>query len=141
MQELTNKYNINLFCLYGIVAHGEVDHVRGVAKISICREIPSGNPLQDATDMVEFLKTKFCDKTNPLHNVKEIDESKVEALQAKMRLKKICSIEGSASFQVLHFKLNCDVFSAAPYLCTCDVCWWIMDHVIYFPITQLIFIS
>ena len=57
-----------------------MDHVEGVAKISIYKEIASGNPLQDATDMVEFLKTKLCDKTNQLYNVKEIDESKVEAL-------------------------------------------------------------
>ena len=57
-----------------------MDHVEGVAKISIHKEIASGNPLQDATDMVEFLKTKLCDETNQLYNVKEIDESKVEAL-------------------------------------------------------------
>ena len=39
-----------------------------------------------------------------------------------MRLKKISSIEGSSSFQVLRFKPNCEVFSAVPYLCTCDEC-------------------
>ena len=71
--------------------------------------------------MVEF-NTKFCDKMSPSYNVKEIDESKVEALRAEMRLKKISSIEGSLSFQVLHFEPNCGVFSAAPYLCTCDQC-------------------
>ena len=82
MQELANKYNINLSCLYGIAVHGkgEMDHVRGVAKIRIHREIASGNPLQDDTDIIEILKTKFCDKTNSSYNVKEIDESKVEAL-------------------------------------------------------------
>ena len=84
--------------------------------------IASGNPLQDDTDIIEILKTKFCDKKNSSYNVKEIDESKVEALWAKMRLKKISSTDSSASFQMLCFKPNCEVFSAAPYLCTCDEC-------------------
>ena len=37
MQELAKKYNINLIHLNGIAGHGkgEVDHVGGVAKISI----------------------------------------------------------------------------------------------------------
>ena len=98
----------------------KLDHVGAVAKISIRREIASSNPLQDAIDMIEFVKTKFCDNTSPSYNVKEIDECKIEVLRAEMRLKKISSIKGSASFQVLRFKLICKVFSAAPYLCSYD---------------------
>ena len=46
MQEQANKYNVNLIRLYGIAGHGkgEVDHVGGVAKISIHEEIASGKP-------------------------------------------------------------------------------------------------
>ena len=105
MQELANKCNTNLIRLYGIADHAKkkLDHVGAVAKISIRREIASNNPLQDATDMVEFVKTKSCDNTSPSYNVKEIYECKIEALRAEMRLKKISSIKGSASFQVLCF--------------------------------------
>ena len=70
--------------------------------------------------MVQFLKTKFCDKTSPLYNVKEIDESKVETLRAEMRPKKISSIEGSASFQVLHFKPNWGFFCSHLFMHI----WW-----------------
>ena len=48
MQELANKYNINLVHLYGIASHGkgEVYHVGGVAKIRIRREITHCKMLQ-----------------------------------------------------------------------------------------------
>ena len=145
MQELANKYNINLIRLYGIADHAKkkLNHVGAVAKISIRREIASNNLLEDATDMVEFVKTKFCDNTSPSYNVKEIDECKIEALRAEMKLKKISSIKGSASFQVLRFKLICKVFSAAPYLCPYNECF-LVDYGscdLFFSYMKLTFIS
>ena len=129
---------------YGIVGHGkgEVDHAGDVAKISMWRKISSGKPLYDATKMAKFLQANFCDQKGQTYNIKETDEFKVEGLHTEMTLKNIFIVEGSASFQVRRFKLDCDVLlQLLIYAHAMNVYWLIMDHVIHFRNIQLTFIG
>ena len=89
LQELSNKFNVTMIYLYGIAGHGkgEVDHVGGIAKISIRREIVTEGFMSDAGEMVDFLKEKFGQKTNPKYVIKEIDENILEMARAENKLK------------------------------------------------------
>ena len=82
----------------------------GVAKVSIRREIAAGGFMCDAGEMVDFLKEKFGQKTNPKYVIKEIDENILEMARAENRLKKFKTIDGSTKFQALCFKPGCVKF-------------------------------
>ena len=124
LQELSNKFNVTIIYLYGIAGHGkgEVDHVGGIAKISIRREIAAEGFMSDAGEMVDFLKEKFGQKTNPKYVIKEIDENILEMARAENKFKKFKTIDGSTKFQALRCKPGCVSFKAAPYICSCELC-------------------
>lgn len=84
--------------------------------------------------MAKFLKANFCDQKGQTYNIKETDEFKVEGLHTEMTLKNIFIVEGSASFPVRRFKLDCDVLLQLLLIYThvMNVYWLIMDHVIHF---------
>ena len=44
MQKLANQYNVNIVRVYGIAEHGkgEVDHVGGLAKTAVRKEVSNG---------------------------------------------------------------------------------------------------
>ena len=56
MELLANHYDVNIIHIFGIAEHGkgEVDHVSGLAKTAIRREIAAGEFFSDASDMVCF---------------------------------------------------------------------------------------
>jgi hypothetical protein len=58
---ISNNTNKPIIRVFGIAGHGkgEVDHVGGIAKIAIRREIANDADLKDAEDMVTFLLKKF----------------------------------------------------------------------------------
>ena len=57
---------------------GEVDHVSGLAKVAIRREIGPGSFFANSEGMVEFLNKKVCQKINPVYYIKEIDIKQLE---------------------------------------------------------------
>ena len=124
MQDLANKYEVNILRAFGIVVHGkaEVDHVGGLAKISIRRQIAAGGFLQTATEMADFLREKFGTSESPSYSISEVNENDLEDARAQRKFLKFPTVEGSSSFQVLVFKPHATSFKAAPYLCICASC-------------------
>ena len=61
-----DSLGITVVRMYDIAGHGknEVDHVGGVTKTKIRREVAAGNSLQFANQMEEFLHGKFNQKTD-----------------------------------------------------------------------------
>ena len=79
MQDLCNNANTPLIRVYGISGHGksEVDHVGGLPKVAIRREITNGAFLSNSAEMVEFLNGKFSDSSEPTYKVVEVDSKKL----------------------------------------------------------------
>ena len=123
MQELADKYNTNLIRIFGIPEHGkgEVDHVGGIAKNVVRKEIAGGRFLQDASEIVACLQKKFEHYTFPDY-VKEIFVEDVNEVRCNAALKVCKTIEGSSSFQVMLFKPNSDIIRATSRICICDLC-------------------
>ena len=123
MQRLADKYHTTVLRIYEVAGHGKgpVDHVGGIAKVKVRREVAAGNPLRYASEMVEFLTEKFKDKVNPSYMFKEITSKRLETARSSERLKVFSTIEGSSKFQVIVFKPN-QVMKAAPRLCLCEKC-------------------
>ena len=82
---------------------GEVDHVGGIAKISIRREIANGACIEDADDMVTFLSSKFGEKTDLNYVVNEVDPKQLDILRADAKSKRFATIKGSSNFQIMVF--------------------------------------
>ena len=81
MQKMADENNIDVIRIYGIAGHGkgEVDHVGGIAKTSIRREVANGSFFYGATDMVDFLDNKFSNKfTSILYSINEVDIQELE---------------------------------------------------------------
>ena len=105
MQLLANHYDINMICIFGIAENGkgEVDHIGGLTKTAIRREIAAGEFFSDASDMVMFLKETF-EGNSTKYFVEEIDEQLLQIVRADNKLKDFISISGSTLFQVILFK-------------------------------------
>jgi hypothetical protein len=74
LQRIEDSYNTTLIRIYGVPGHGkgEVDHVGGIAKVKVRREVAAGNLLQYSNEMVGFISEKFRDKINPTYMFKRI---------------------------------------------------------------------
>ena len=124
IQEISNELNIPIIRVFGVAQHGkgEVDHVRGLAKVAIRREIAAGTFFANAADMVSFLNSKFGDKVNPNYCIKEIDCHLLDTERTNARLHKYHTIKGSSSFQIILFTPNSTVLKAASRICICEKC-------------------
>ena len=100
---------------------GEVDHVEGLAKCSICGFFGMGGRVFYAMGCKDYLISKFGNKTTPAVLVKELKMEELSDLHVEARLKKYPTIDGSDSFQVMVFKPNSS-FKAVSCLCVCDSC-------------------
>ena len=109
--------------IWSIAGHGkgEVDHVGGIAKVTI-RHVAGGFFFANSEDMVKRLKSRYADKTNPTYVFKEISCDFVEEERVKDKLKIYKTIDGSSYFQVCMSSPNMTKFKAVPYLCICDLC-------------------
>ena len=69
MQQIANKYNMKVIRCYVITGHGkgEVDHVGGLTKVTIRREVGAGRKMIRSHEMVSFLAIKFERKSNPIY--------------------------------------------------------------------------
>jgi len=124
MKELSQKYNKTIIRVFGIAGHGkgEVDHVGGIAKVAVRREIAAGSFFSDAEEMVEFLQSKFHGNKSPEYFFKEIHVKRLETTRASAKLKKCSTVDGSSTFQVMLFQPDVDTIKAAPRLCLCEEC-------------------
>ena len=123
IQRLSDKYDIKIIHLFGIPEHGkgEVDHVEGIAKTAIRREIATGAFFEEATSMVEFLQDKFFSHINPKYIIKEIKEHEVHLERVKAKLKTVKTIDGSIKFQAMLFMPESNVIKASR-ICICNTC-------------------
>ena len=69
LQQIADEKNVTIIRSYSIAGHGkgEVDHVGGMMKVAIRREIAAGKFLYDVSDMLDFLQRKFGEKKNPTY--------------------------------------------------------------------------
>ena len=108
LQSISNKFNKNLICVYGVTGHGkrEVDHVGGLAKVIIRQWVAACEVFLSSSKMVDYLAVKFKDSTNPKYIVKEIDSSLLVENRAAANLLVHPAIHGSSTFQVTVFTPN-----------------------------------
>ncbi|XP_066925552.1 uncharacterized protein [Clytia hemisphaerica] len=123
IQDLAKRLDTTIVRVYGIAEHGkgEVDHVGGVAKTSVRREVANGSLFINAGDIVSFLQNKFEEKESPRYVIDEITDQ-AERLRNICRLKNFSSIEGSSKFQVMVFRPNNPKILAAERICICSEC-------------------
>ena len=121
LQEICNSIEKPLVRLYAVEGHGkgEVDHVGGVAKVAVRREVSSGTVFDNSKEIVTFLRDKFSDKESP-RNVVEIEVGLLNERREAARRKVFNTVDGSSKFHVLLFRPNQTTFKAALRLCVCD---------------------
>ena len=124
IQKLANLHQTKIIRIYGIAEHGkgEVDHVGGIAKTAIRREVASGRFFGSTEEMVEFLQQKFGYHTSPNYVPKMLCSKKINQLRDENKLISCKSIDGSSRFQVMVFHPNSSTIKAALRLCLCDEC-------------------
>ena len=95
IQDLCNELEMVVISVFGIAAHskGEVDHVGGLTKVAIRRQIAEGEFFENAEDMVYFLTKKYENKIHPSYFVKEIDSKMLEEERSISRLKVYHSVK------------------------------------------------
>ena len=67
------------------------------------RAFVTGEFFENATCMIDFLKQKYKDKTNPTYVLKEIDSKELWLLRTEAKLKIFKTVLGSTTFQVMVF--------------------------------------
>ena len=83
--------------------HGkqEVDHVGGIAKMSIRKTVASGLSFSNSEEMVDYIDNKFKDSPSPTYYFKEIDAKKLDKVRTRARANKYETLQGSNIFQVI----------------------------------------
>lgn len=78
-QQLSNEYKRQVVRIYGVTGHGkgEIDHVRGIAKVAVRQEIANGSFYQNAGEVVVFC-SKSLSQANMLYDIKEIGNEALE---------------------------------------------------------------
>ena len=101
--QLSNELYARVVRVFGILEHGkgELDHVGGIAKNAIRKEIAGGHILQSSSEMVDFLQQKFADKSFPEYIVREIRLEELNEARSDVALKVFSStIKAAKSSQV-----------------------------------------
>ena len=123
LQCIANERNTTIIRCYAVAGHGkgEVDHVGGLTKVKVRREVAAGHVMQTASEMVEWLQTKFETKQDPNYVFKNFEQKSLEAERATDQLKHYPTVNGSSHFQVIVFRPN-EPMKASPRICICDKC-------------------
>ena len=123
IQQISNEKNVKIVRVYSIAEHGkgEVDHVGGIAKTAIRRDVEKGGFFENAEQAVEFLQLKFHEHCDPSYYVKEIKPETIQHRREKVKLDVYDSIDGSSLFQVMVFTPHEDL-RAAQRICLCNDC-------------------
>ena len=88
LQVLSDRLNRVVVRMFGIAGHGkgEVDHVGGLVKVTIRREIAADSRFESSNDMVTFLTHKFEANFNPFYYVFEIEIEILGKLTARIEI-------------------------------------------------------
>ena len=123
MQKIADKYCVKVIRYYGIPGHGkgEVDHVGGLTKVAVRREVAATRELTDTEEMVQFLQMKLAEKADPSYVFKNIICEDLEEERKTDRFLKYKTIVGSAKFQVVVFTPN-KKLKASSRMCICETC-------------------
>ena len=115
---------MTLVRIYSVAGHGkgEVDHVGGLAKVVIRREVAAGQQLSNAEGMINCLEGKFGESESPIYVFKEIKTEDLQRGRNASLHTDYKGIKGSSFFQVIIFKPNTTTIRAAPRICICSTC-------------------
>jgi hypothetical protein len=121
MKKTSKSYIIRI---YGISEHGksEVDHVGGIAKTTLRRQIATGKLLLSAKEMVEELEIHLEGKNPLTYTIDEITLEELEEARLKSRRILYGTITGTQTFQVVVFTPHSEMIKAAPRICLCETC-------------------
>lgn len=74
LQSLSTQLNQDIVSLYGIPGQWkrEVDHVRGIVKVAVRKEIAAGEVFQNSSQIVIFLHDWFGENECPKYHICEI---------------------------------------------------------------------
>ena len=124
LQQLSNELNSTVLRIYSIPGHGkgEVDHVGGIVKVAVRREIAAGRVILDTDDIIEFLREKFGDSPSVPYVIEEVEPKMLEMERAMTRRKNFSKVDGISKFQVMVFVPFLDHFKASDRLCICQNC-------------------
>lgn len=124
MQHFANKFNHTVIRVFGIVGHGkqETDNVRGVAKVAVQQQIARGELFTYILEVHEFLKKKLGEKDHPKYHIHQVPTDKLEDERRTNVNTVFKTIAGSASFHIMIFKPNSEVFKVYSRLCICTAC-------------------
>ena len=70
IRNIADTFNSTIIRALHIPEHGGVDHVGGIAKSAIKREIGTDEILIEVKEMVEFLQSKFSTSVRPIITAK-----------------------------------------------------------------------
>ena len=126
MQDMAEETGMTIIRVYGIAGHGkgEVDHVGGIVKTAVRREVANGTKsFYNSYDVVKFVDEKFSsnDDLPTAYIVKEVHVNELEVMRNRERRSAFTAMRGSSKFQVMVFSPD-RVIRAAPRLCICDMC-------------------
>ena len=124
LQQFCNITRKEIIRVYGLLGHGnsEVDHVGGLAKVAVRKQVAAGALFMSAGDMVEFLTENFQNKINPNYCIKEIPSYLLDEKRAMARLIAHPTIDGSSDFQAMVFRPDLIDFKAPERLFICLQC-------------------
>ena len=75
---------ITVIQVYSIAGHGKgEDHVGGLAKVTVRREVAAGETLQFSCEMIDRLRIKFGHKHDPKYDFKDITTEELEQAREK----------------------------------------------------------
>ena len=66
LSQIANQLNVNVSHIFSIAGHGkgEVDHVGGLAKVTIRPEVAAEKTFSNANEMVHFLSEKYAEENH-----------------------------------------------------------------------------
>ena len=107
--------------MWRTISKGEVDHVGGLAKVTIRHAVAEGQWFFTPEEMVAYLSNKFKESSAPVYFFKEIYEDFLKVACDEASLLSLKTISGCDNFQVIFYP-QCKMFKAAARLCFCDIC-------------------
>ena len=124
LQSFANELMCDIIRMYGIAGHGkgEVDHVGGIAKVAVRREIAGGAVFQKSGEITCFLEEKFGKKECPNYHIREIAEDSLDEARDEANRNIYKTVDGSSEFHVCIFSPNKTEFKASPRMCMCEKC-------------------
>ena len=112
-------HNTPVIRMYGIPGHGkgEVDHVGGIAKVTIREMAARGQSFCNAADIVQALNERYGDSSQMKYVIKEIPAPQLTSARTI-----VAPVEGSSKFRSMVFTPGANIFKASSRLCIYEQC-------------------